>query len=167
MAKPQFTPDPNKTAAQILEELKAPFPESVVHWRIGPTNKKAEERRTGDRNARATKGQPLLYIDARDVMKRLDEVVGIDGWQCRYPFAGCCELSIRINGEWITKSNAGSASDIDADKGLASDAFKRSAVCFGVFRYGYYIKQKWVELDEYGKFTPPKLPDWALPSKSE
>jgi hypothetical protein len=34
---------------------------------------------------RQVKGMALAYIDARDVMQRLDEAVGPDNWQCRYP----------------------------------------------------------------------------------
>ena len=48
----------------IYDELKAPFPGDKIHWRVGA--------RTKDKS----KGIPLAYIDARDVMERLDEVLG-------------------------------------------------------------------------------------------
>lgn len=138
----------------ILEQLKEPFPANLIHWRVGATNKDK------------TKGIALAYLNARDVMKRLDEVVGIDGWQCKYPFQGCCELSIRINGEWITKANMAGETQVEAEKGQASDAFKRAAVLFGVGRYLYYLENKWVEIDEYRKIKqPPMLPAWALPKE--
>ena len=58
-----------------LNALKAPFDASAVRWRVGSTNKKAIERKTGDKYAKPTKGIALCYIDARDVENRLDEVV--------------------------------------------------------------------------------------------
>ena len=46
--------------------LKAPFPPNRIKWRAS--------------NFRGGKSTALLYIDARDVMERLDEVVGINNW---------------------------------------------------------------------------------------
>ena len=45
------------------------------------------------------------FIEDWNVMQRLDEVCGPEGWQCRYPFFGCCEISVKINNEWVSKSN--------------------------------------------------------------
>ena len=75
-----------------IKALTAPFPPDRVSWRVGST--------TADRK----RGMALAYIDARDVMDRLDEVCGPENWQCRYPHANgktVCEIGIRINGEWI------------------------------------------------------------------
>lgn len=147
----------------ILAELKKPFKESEVHWRTGSTNKKKN-------GGTPTKGLPLAYIDARDVMKRLDDVLGIDGWQDHYEETPkgriICSLRCRINGEWITKSDGAGETFTEGEKGAISDAFKRAAVKFGIGRYLYYIKMSWVDVDEWGNLKErPKLPKWAMPSE--
>lgn len=158
---------------KIEEQLKQPFPK--IHWRIGATDKKKQEREQNNKYAKATKGIPLAYIDSRDVAKRLDEVIGINNWQKRYPFQGCCEVGIREtvfdkdghHDSWIWKSDGAGESDIEGIKGQYSDAFKRAAAAWGVGRYLYYLKPEmfpnygWVQLDEWGNFEPPTLPAWA------
>ena len=74
---------------KIYKELMRPFPTNRIKWRVGATTKDKK------------KAIALAYIDSRDVMGRLDEVVGFDNWQCRYPHRGICELSIKVNNEWI------------------------------------------------------------------
>jgi len=142
---------------QLEMELAAPFPVDAVSWRVGNTNKRKIQRDTGDNNAKATKGQALAYIDARDVMARLDEVCGVGGWQSRYSDAGngktCCEIGLEVNNAWIWKSNGAGDSQIEADKGAFSDAFKRAAVLWGVGRYLYDLSSPWVELDDYQRIT--------------
>jgi len=85
----------------------------------------------------------VAYIDARDVMDLLDEVVGPQNWQDRYEQVDgslFCHLSIRIGEfEWITKSDCGMPSNMEAEKGEASDAFKRAAVKWGVGRFLYSL----------------------------
>ena len=49
-----------------------------------------------------------------------------------------CELSINIDGTWITKSDGADDSNIEGAKGGISDALKRAAVLFGIGRYLYY-----------------------------
>src|SRR5690606_32836115 len=109
-------------------------------WRVGSTNKEK------------TRGMALAYIDARDVMKRLDEVVGPENWQDEYHYYGdtaICYLSIRVNGEWIRKGDGAGDTAVEAEKGRISDAFKRAAVKWGVGRYLYDLDSPWVDLDEY------------------
>lgn len=136
----------------IFEQLAAPFPPDKVSWRVGSSNKKKRQKETGDNYAKATKGQVLAYIDARDVMDRLDEVCGPGGWQNRYTHADkktICEIGILTqDGEWIWKADGAGESDIEAEKGALSDAFKRSAVRWGVGRYLYHLPTPWVDLDE-------------------
>lgn len=142
--------------SELLALLKEPFPARDIHWRVGATSKDK------------SKGIALAYLNARDVMKRLDDVAGMENWQTRYPFAGCCELSIKVGDEWITKSNGAGETQVEGEKGQASDAFKRAAVLFGVGRYLYYLPTQWVELDQYRKITKtPNLPSWALPKESK
>ena len=151
----------------LFDKLSRPFPLNAIHWRIGSTNVKKIRRETGDNNARPTKGIPLAYIDARDVYNRLDEAVGPFNWQDKYPFEGCCEISIKDpdTGEWICKSNGAGRTDIEGEKGQYSDAFKRAAVLWGVGQYLYDLPNEWVDLDDWGRFkAPPKLPTWATSS---
>jgi hypothetical protein len=142
----------------ILTELKRPFDPKLVKWRVGATSQDK------------SKGIALAYIDSRDVMKRLDEVCGIDGWQAKYvPIQDgfICELSIKVGDTWVTKSNAAGYTKVEPIKGGASDALKRSAVLFGVGRYLYYMPNTWVKLKQQGKThvlaETPKLPKWATP----
>jgi|TARA_R100000750_G_scaffold14367_1_gene9433 hypothetical protein len=101
--------------------LKRPF--KNVKWRKGYKN-----------------GKDLVYIDARDVMDRLDTVFGVDGWQTKYEYLGgrmICNLSVQFNDTWITKSDGADDSSIEGAKGGISDALKRAAVLLGIGRYLY------------------------------
>lgn len=121
-----------------LHKLRDPFPPDRISWRIGSTSRDKK------------KGLALAYIDARDVMQRLDEVCGPANWQCDYPHAGqktVCRIGIRINGEWIWKSNGAGDTDIESEKGALSDAFKRAAVLWGIGQYLYDLDSPWVELN--------------------
>ena len=142
------------TNQEIFDRLKEPFDQKLIHWRVGATS--------GDKS----KGIALAYINARDAMKRFDDVMGLD-WQCRYPFEGCCEIGLLINGAWVWRSNGAGETDIEGEKGRYSDAFKRAAVMWGVGRYLYYLPNIWVPLKPQGKShalaEQPKLPQWAIP----
>lgn len=145
-------------ANDVWAALAAPFPASEVQWRVGSTNHDK------------SKGLALAYIDARSVMDRLDDVVGPGNWHDSYRLLAqttMCQLSVRVDGEWITKEDGAPATDVEGEKGALSDALKRAAVKFGIFRYGYSLPSQWVELKD-GKYinSPPSLPDWALPKKS-
>lgn len=134
--------------------LKRPFPVRQISWRVGATSKDK------------TKGIALAYIDARDVMRRFDDIFGLN-WQCRYTHAEgktICELGIKVDNEWLWRAGGAGDTDIEAEKGAISDAFKRAAVLWGVGRYLYELPNVWVEIDQYKKITaPPVLPKWATP----
>jgi hypothetical protein len=142
----------------ITEQLKQPFDQKVIHWRVGATNAKKLKCKPWE----ATKGIALAYIDARDVMKRLDDVCG-DGWQAEYPFEGCCRIGIKVGEEWIWRSNGAGETDVEGEKGRYSDAFKRAAVLWGVGRYLYYLPNVWCDLSNGKILNAPALPQWALP----
>lgn len=132
----------------IFDQLKAEFPREAISWRAQTVTKDG------------TKAMALAYIDARDVMQRLDDVVGPDGWQCRYPHANgktVCEIGIRVRDEWIWKADGAGDTDIEAEKGALSDAFKRAAVRWGIGRYLYDLASPWVPCESYkrndGKFA--------------
>ena len=83
----------------------------------------------------------LVYITARDVMDRLDQVCGTDGWMDEYAYIGgrmVCKISILTKNMWISKCDGADDSNIEGAKGGLSDAFKRAAVKFGVGRYLYH-----------------------------
>lgn len=125
-----------------LAKLFEPFPPESISWRIGSTNQAK------------TSGMALAFIDARDVMERLDQVCGPAGWQCRYPHANgktVCEIGIKVDDEWVWKADGAGDSDIEAEKGALSDAFKRAAVRWGVGRYLYALGSPWVEIEQKGR----------------
>lgn len=125
------------------EEIKllfAEFPREAISWRAQTVTK------NGD------KAMALAYIDARDVMDRLDSVLGSENWQDRYEFAGprtICYLSIKVGDEWITKADGAGDTDVEAEKGAISDAFKRAAVKWGIGRYLYAMPTPWVQCETY------------------
>lgn len=136
--------------------LSAPFPPDRVSWRVGSSNKKKRQRETGDSHAKATKGMALAFINSRDVQERLDDVCGPANWQDRYEFHGprtVCYLSIRVDGEWVTKADGAGDSDVEAAKGSISDALKRAAVKWGIGRYLYALPSPWVDLDDWEQIT--------------
>jgi hypothetical protein len=131
-----------KTVNEIMAALRAPI---ELSWKL--------QNKIG-----TDKANMVAYIDSRDVQNRLDEVLGIDGWQSQhYGEVGklFCKLSIKLNGEWISKTDAGMDSNVAADKGAASDSFKRAAVMFGVGRYVYELDNLIIGLANYkGKDYP-------------
>ncbi len=113
----------------------------------------------------------LPYVDARVIQDRLDDVLGVAGWQDEYEClpdgSVVCRLRLRLGGEWITKMDVGGPSEQpdegDRRKAAFSDALKRAAVKFGVGRYLYRLPQQWVEWDaQKKKFAKdPQLPQPA------
>ena len=95
----------------------------------------------------------LLYKDARCDRKILNETVGELNWQSDYTEEHnmlFCRVGIRNpeTGEWIWKSDTGSESNIEAEKGLASDAFKRACFAFGIGEELYSAPEMWIPVKE-------------------
>mgnify|MGYP003627969348 FL=1 len=95
----------------------------------------------------------VAYIDARDCQDLLDEVVGPENWQsifyeengllfCKVGI--CCDAkdgeSEVAYHQWVWKSDTGSESKVEKDKGHVSDAFKRACVSWGIGRFLYRLK---------------------------
>jgi len=143
----------------VMRKLAEPFPSAEVRARIG----------TKSRNT--NKAQVLAYIDARTVMKRLDDVLGPENWQSELRPLGekgfICRLSFRLPGtqEWLHREDVADLSAVEAIKGGASDAFKRAAVQLGIGQYLYDLPAPWVSLvnDQLPKAFKFPLPNWALP----
>lgn len=101
--------------------------------------------------------QLLLYKDARCDMRILDETVGPSNWQKEfYECKGTlfCRVGIMTvhdfcketdqRAEWVWKSDAGEPSNMSAQKGEASDAFKRACTNWGIGRELYTSPFIWV-----------------------
>jgi hypothetical protein len=135
---------------ELRDELAAPFPPERISWRV----KQVYEQKNS--------ALVLAYIDARDVYERLDEVVGVGGWQCRHDDGGdgrlTCSIGLELNGQWVWKSDgAGSRqasaglSEQDANKGDYSDALKRAAVAWGIGRYLYAMGRTYADVEQKGR----------------
>lgn len=143
----------NKTLDQIMEELKAHFPQDQLEFKVGATN------------TEKTKGLALAYVQARAIQDRLDEVVGFANWRVEYrEIQGgfLCSLSLRIDGEWIVKQDGAPVTEFESIKGGISSAFKRIASSgWGIGRYLYNAKGNWYPLEKrgksYGFSVSPKL----------
>lgn len=124
----------------------------------------------------------LLYKNARVDMNILDETVGAANWQREhYECKGnlFCRVGILCgkgfpikdsdNGlddvEWIWKSDCGVESDTEAQKGEASDSFKRACFNWGIGRELYTSPFIWVNAENckiengkcYDKFAVEKI----------
>jgi hypothetical protein len=103
----------------------------------------------------------VAYIDARDVQDLLDEICGAENWQVKFDehkgnlFAS---VGIKCGNEWVWKSDCGTESNVEKEKGEASDSFKRACVMWGIGRFLYSkpiiklpVKQegsKWIPYSE-------------------
>ena len=133
-----------------LEELKKEIP---FKWRVQGSNQYG--------------ASCVAYIDARDAQDLLDTVCGAENWQVRYEdhkgnlFAG---IGIKIGEEWVWKYDCGVESNVEKEKGEASDSFKRAGVMWGIGRFLYSktiiklpVKEKngkWIPYSEKtGKFV--------------
>lgn len=100
----------------------------------------------------------LLYKDARVDMNILDETVGSSNWQREhYECKGnlFCRVGIDINGvrgladpRWVFKSDCGTESNTEAQKGEASDSFKRACFNWGIGRELYTAPFTWIPADK-------------------
>ncbi len=125
----------NETAPDVVQQkykdLGAPM---AYQWRV--------------QEAKAYGVTVVPYIDARDVADRLDEVLGPENWQADYKQikqAVYCGIGVRVGDDWVWKWDAGAESNIEKEKGEASDSFKRAATKWRVGRFLYdlsYYKLK-------------------------
>ena len=105
----------------------------------------------------------LLYKDARCDMAILDEEVGPMNWQRHHSRDNAnCIVSIRDKetGAWVEKEDVGTNSNTEAEKGIASDSFKRACVNWGIGRELYTAPFIWIPAEKItikmtgmGKYT--------------
>jgi hypothetical protein len=155
------TPISREDVAAITRALAAPFDPTEVRFKPAVVS--------------GNRAMALAYVDARVIQDRLDEVLGVEGWQddyeCREDGAVVCRLRLRLGQEWVTKVDVGGPSEQpdggDRLKAAFSDALKRAAVKFGIGRYLYRLPTQWVDYDpqrrQFAKV--PTLPAFALPAK--
>lgn len=89
----------------------------------------------------------LLYKDARCDQNILDETVGPMNWQRSHSRDNAnCTVSIwdEKKGQWIAKEDTGTESNTEAEKGLASDSFKRACFNWGIGRELYTAPFIWI-----------------------
>ena len=107
----------------------------------------------------------LLYKDARVDMRLLDEVVGALNWKREHTIIGdrlYCTVSIfnEHTGEWVGKSDVGTESNTEKEKGQASDSFKRACFNWGIGRELYSAPFTYINLQKNewypGKDGKPK-----------
>src|SRR5438105_10533872 len=144
----------------LTQQLSAPFEASEVRFK--------PQKVTGN------KALALAYVDARVIQDRLDDVLGVEGWQDKYEClpdgSVVCRLRLRLGGAWVTKMDVGSPSEQpdehDRLKAAFSDALKRAAVKFGIGRYLYRLQGQWVDYDPQRRqfVRPPTVPASALPA---
>lgn len=119
----------------------------------------------------------LLYKNARVDMNILDETVGAENWQREhYEVKGnmFCRVGIKVGKaytptnltysdstaqtisnsvysypEWVWKSDCGTESNTEAQKGEASDSFKRACFNWGIGRELYSSPFIWVNEGKY------------------
>src|SRR3990172_1854590 len=159
-----------------LKKLTEPFKAEEIEWRVSRAGKKSN----GDLWAKI-----LAYVTNRAIMDRLDEACGPENWKNEFrewqgSTAVLCGLSIKIEGEWVTKWDAAENTDFEAVKGGISGSQKRAAVHWGIGRYLYSLEETWAQISYHGtfagqfvdkktgeklffKFDPPSLPEWAVP----
>ena len=144
----------NQTVTDALNEAT---PKERIKFRVGFTNRLK------------TKACMLAYVDARYVMDKLDESVGKNNWSIKYDTIGSslfCSIEMKWpDGSITTKADCGMETEVDAEKGQASDAFKRAAVHYGVGRDLYSMKKFWTDCGDNGYVDQDWKPiGWGSPT---
>jgi hypothetical protein len=156
-------PAPRPSVEELTGALAAPFDPREVRWKPQAVS--------------GSRALAIAYVDARAIQDRLDDVLGVTGWQDEYEClpdgSVVCRLRLRLGDEWITKMDVGGQSEQpdegDRRKAAFSDALKRAAVKFGIGRYLYRLPQQWCDYDPQKRQfrQTPQLPPGALPKPAK
>lgn len=159
------------TATTAGPPAEAPPPRGNVAWLLSQPFS-PDEVKFKPQSVKNDRALAIPYIDARSVIDRLDEVLGPENWEDEYDLVGDgsvrCRLKLRVNGEWVAKTDVGSPSEQpdggDRLKAAFSDALKRAAVKWGIGRYLYRLSAQWWDYDPVNKRfkSKPPLPAWAV-----
>lgn len=95
----------------------------------------------------------LLYKDARVDQRILDETYGAMNWKRSHQLIGdrlYCTVEIydKDKKEWVAKQDVGTESNTEAEKGQASDSFKRACFNWGIGRELYTAPFIWIPADK-------------------
>lgn len=120
-----------------MEEVRL-LTKDDIDVRVAQVNAYTDER-TGESTVTASL---LLYKDARVDMKILDELFGPMGWKRSHKMMDgrlycCVEVYDAATNQWIGKEDVGTESYTEAEKGQASDSFKRACFNWGIGRELY------------------------------
>lgn len=161
------------------EQLKRPFALNELDWRIAQAGVKGQ----------TPWAKIFCYIDGRAVMDRLDEVFGVGCWSHSIrpvEIAGTKGSTLsgiisRLEGDGWHHEDLAQMTDIEALKGGASGALKRTAVHIGIGRYLYGMGDTFAIIYDRGRYyhsgkggekpcppfrwDPPEndLPEWMYP----
>lgn len=139
-------------------------------------NLTADEIEVRVQSIKQKKGTPmgailLLYKNARCDMKILDETVGAENWQrehydckgnlfCRVGIRTCLKDNAAV-AEWVWKSDCGVESSTEAQKGEASDSFKRACFNWGIGRELYTSPFIWIEANKLEIYDSGRKDKWG------
>lgn len=141
----------------------------------------ADEIEVRVQSIKVRKGEPtgailLLYKNARCDMNILDETVGAENWQREhYDCKGnlFCRVGIRCpkhpettegkptTTAWVWKSDCGVESNTEAQKGEASDSFKRACFNWGIGRELYTSPFIWITPDKCEMYDTGRKDKWG------
>ena len=107
----------------------------------------------GQNKTKAIGATILLYKDARVDMNILDETVGAMNWQRGHSVIDgnlYCTISIwdETKEQWVAKSDVGTESNTEKEKGQASDSFKRAGFNWGIGRELYTAPFVYITLQD-------------------
>ena len=148
-----------------LSKLNVPTPKDEIKYRPGGTFSSQ-----GKKFARM-----LAYVDARYIQDKLDEIVGICNWSNEFhrDEKGIlyCTITIKFMREdgvvdSVSKTDVGTESNVEQQKGEISDAFKRCAVHYGLARDLYNLPDpkgfKYVAEMKGNKFLNPNTNSFVV-----
>ena len=152
-----------KDVGQILFDLSKHFPTSEISWRTQRVFQSYKDKKWY--------ALALAYLSVRQVQDRLSEVMG-HNWQCKHTVYGSktvCSLGLKLDGEWIWRSDGAGDTNFEADKGALSDSLKRAGVAWGIGRYLYDLKNTYVpcEVTDQGKFKKFSVDPWEIVRKNQ
>ena len=148
-----------------LSKLNVATPKDEIKYGPGSTFNWAEKKYA----------RMLAYVDARYIQDKLDEIVGIGNWSNQFhrDEKGIlyCTITIKFIREdgsvdSVSKTDVGTESNVEQQKGEVSDSFKRCAVHFGLARDLYNLPDpkgfKYVAEMKGNKFLNPNTNSFVV-----
>lgn len=131
-----------KTDKQLQKELRAPFPESDIKWRVQSQGIKNDKPWV----------IAIPYVTGRAIQSRLDDVFGVGGWanvlrEYLSNTGFICGITAFIDNKEITKWDGAECTDIEPLKGGISNSMKRAAAQWGIGRYLYDLGESFADCE--------------------